>query len=405
MWDSGEGIAEDDQARVRPGGDDAVARSVDDRRGLRGHRPDGFGETGVQVGDAHGLAVNLGHVIVPVGVEGVADIVARACHGNPGVHKVVQRRKPSPVRRAGEIRALAVLEVEVAQRQRDDPYPRLLHQLDGRASPLGWLDGEAAAVPAHDRIGKLGPEDGLGHVTQHLGARIAVLVDMQVDPDPVLGGDRELAVDDLREVGDHHREAAEGRGSVLYGNLRDRLRAGLGIKLGAGQGDGLQLDPAAPGLAQFLHEGVAHLRAVGPGVDVGADDAGPVRPGAAHREFRAALEVGPSPEDLVASQHLEGFPEGRASIGGAVPGVGLVEVDVGVHKGREDERVAQVPDRGAGGGLGACGRDRSDGALVDRDVAGDPRLDRIVLLRGKARGKDREGDSGACQVEHGGRWK
>ena len=97
-----------------------------------GDYADGFLQSCVEMRQAHAVRENLGQVVVAERVKRVADIVAGAGHGDPGIHEIVHQRYPAPKRSAGKLcgGAPAVLQVQVAVRQRDDADARCPDQRD-----------------------------------------------------------------------------------------------------------------------------------------------------------------------------------------------------------------------------------------------------------------------------------
>ena len=100
--------------------------------------------------------------------------------------------------------------------------PRLLDEGDRRALALRRLDGEAAAVPADDGVARSGSRiTASASVRRTSCRRVAVLVDVQVDPDPAVPRDREQPVELARELRRHGGPSAEGAGAVFHREVGD----------------------------------------------------------------------------------------------------------------------------------------------------------------------------------------
>ena len=71
----------------------------------------------IEMQDAGRLAKHLEEIEIAIGVERIAGVVGGDHHGHAGRGQLVQRRDAAPARRAA---GLAVLQVHVDERQRDD---------------------------------------------------------------------------------------------------------------------------------------------------------------------------------------------------------------------------------------------------------------------------------------------
>ena len=73
--------------------------------------------------DARRHAIDFQHIEIAIGVEGIARVVGRDRDGNAARLHLVKQRHASPARRGAAV--AAILEVEIAHRQRHHCQPRL----------------------------------------------------------------------------------------------------------------------------------------------------------------------------------------------------------------------------------------------------------------------------------------
>ena len=97
--------------------------------------------------DAGRLAEHLEHIEIAVGIEGIAGVVGGDHHLHAGRGQLMQRGDAAPARRAA---GLAVLQVHVDHRQRDDGDAGLGEQRDDAAAiGVGGQRQRAAVAGDH----------------------------------------------------------------------------------------------------------------------------------------------------------------------------------------------------------------------------------------------------------------
>lgn len=247
---------EDDPVRVRgtdnPGegvgpygeevGDRTLVRPCDgqpeDRAGAGGHRVDGLSQRQVTCYDEE--SSGLQGIGPAHRVEGVADVVAAPGQG----HARVQEGAYGGQATWGAGRGVAALEVEVGERQCDDPDPGC-RRLLGDPGGLGRVQAsQSHAVAGGRTVGEAPLPYRLGEQQQILRIRTEMLVRMQIDADAVPLGDGQDTDDGgLRVVGEV-RAATEQVGPQLQCLVEDFIG-----RLDVQHGD-LQCDPLAQLLAQ-----------------------------------------------------------------------------------------------------------------------------------------------------------
>ena len=199
--------------------------------------------------DAHALAPHLEHVEIAIGIEGIAHVVAGDHHVDARVAEFVQRGDAAPARRAA---GLAVLQEEVAHRQRNDAEPGARRGLDRPFALVVVLDCERTAVADQDAPGKAALERRLGDDAQRPGLRIGGFVDMEVEVPALALGEREQGDEAVAEFGDHEGDRAEDAGPVRLEHRFDvgHVR-GVEREVDLEQRRGLKLDAAFPALARL----------------------------------------------------------------------------------------------------------------------------------------------------------
>ena len=332
--------------------------------GLRGDRLDPVGERVVEMGDPNPLGEHFQHVEIAVGVEGIAGVVARQHDGDAGRLQLVQQRDAAPARRAA---GRSVLQIEVAQWQADDADARVADPRDHLALARVVLNGETAAMPAQDFPAEAVAQHGAGHLDERRAAFVAVLVDMQVDIEPVSHGERQEAVEPLgvpRVVKQCAAEqAAFGRGHFA----RDRVARVTRIGVEHAQRHGLQRDAVAPLRLHLAEQSPGHRKLRARRVEMGADRGGAMRIRATQRELHARLDVLPRPVRFaIGGDGGESGRERAVGIGLPLPDEALVEMGVDVVKGGQHQAEGEIGFWPVGDGQ--IGTDRADRAAVHQKV-------------------------------------
>ena len=110
------------------------------------HQTRPFADRMIEMGDPHRLCEHLERVVIAIGVERVAAVVAR-CHGPAARSELVEQGHAAPARRAV---AGAIHQIEVAHRQTDDGQTRLGDQIHRPVRFRGRLQRQAAAMADDD---------------------------------------------------------------------------------------------------------------------------------------------------------------------------------------------------------------------------------------------------------------
>ncbi len=199
---------EGDKTRRHAGFETAAGSGeAGDRGGQRADEGRRLRDRMIEVQDAHGLPERIDHVVVAVGVEAVAAVVAGGGDGDPALAHLAHERDAPPARCAS---GHAVLQVHVHRWQRDNRDAGLCQQVERRQCLRLGLHRETAAVAAGDAPGVTVAQRGTRHVRQRVGVRVAALVHVQVDVEVVARGERKQAVQHDGQVRLRDRLGAEG---------------------------------------------------------------------------------------------------------------------------------------------------------------------------------------------------
>src|SRR5258707_620277 len=101
----------------------------------------------IEMQDANGLAKRVDHVVIAVGIETVAAIVAGGGNADSALDHLVHHRDPAPTRRAA---AVPVLEIHIDRRQCHDGYVRFSQQVERPVDLTLALHRKAAAMATDD---------------------------------------------------------------------------------------------------------------------------------------------------------------------------------------------------------------------------------------------------------------
>ena len=157
-------------------------------------------------------------------------------------------------------------------------------------------------MAALDPPGEAVAPGGLGHVPQRPVAEIEAFVDMQVEIERTLGGEAENVVQNVVYIGDHEDHRAD-KAARFADQVDDRVAFAVPVLLDHQQVDALNVDPAAPLLAQFAEHAPCRRRLPGRGLQMGADGARSVRVGAAEAELHPGAKVVGRPVGVAVVRH------------------------------------------------------------------------------------------------------
>ena len=297
----------------------------------------------------------------------------------------------------------AVLEVQIAIGERDDADSRLPDQLDRGSGAGVILHRQAAAMAADHRQAETVPQDRLGHEPETLRLRVAAFVHVEIHPDAALPRDREQAVELGGQLCGHQEKAAQRARPVVEGEVGQPFCLRGKVVSAAAQRHGLKRDATRPLSAELSHDGVAAFPPLGAGVDMRPDHPRTVRPGGAQREAGSTMQISFGPVRLVIRQGLQRPREGAGPVGRSVPGMGLVEVHMGVHEAGKHQGSARVELAGQGLETEAAGIGVGDGgnpSSLDRHIAEHGWLQGIDGRASGTGGKQGSGNAGAADDEH-----
>ncbi|HVA12110.1 MAG TPA: hypothetical protein VNF99_02565 [Stellaceae bacterium] len=135
LWTANELVegtrAEKDESRRTAHANIPERCGADDRGGYRAGKGGHISKGMIKMHDPHRLAEGLDHVVIAIGMERVAAIVAADGDGNPAAAHFLDRCDAAPTRCPT---ALAILKIKVDRRQGHHGDPRLGAKIDGAAS-------------------------------------------------------------------------------------------------------------------------------------------------------------------------------------------------------------------------------------------------------------------------------
>jgi hypothetical protein len=137
----------------------------------------------IEVQNPNGLTEGIDHVMVAIGVERIAAIVAGDRDRYATLAHFVDRRDATPARRPS---ANPVLKIKIYGWQRDDRDTRLGAHIEGSVHLLFGLDRKAATMATNHATLEAVAQNCRRDMRERGRRRIAALVDMQIDVETAL---------------------------------------------------------------------------------------------------------------------------------------------------------------------------------------------------------------------------
>ena len=138
----------------------------------------GIGEWVVEVQNPNGLAKGIDHVMIAIGMERIAAVVASDRDGYAALTHFKDRRDTAPARRPS---ATTVLKIQIYRRQRYHRDTRLGAEVEGPADLLFGLDRKAATMATNHATLESIAQNRSGDMRERGRRRNAALVHMQID--------------------------------------------------------------------------------------------------------------------------------------------------------------------------------------------------------------------------------
>jgi hypothetical protein len=132
----------------------------------------------IEVQNPHGLTEGINHVMIAIGMERIAAIVASDRDWYTAVAHFVDRRGTAP---AWCPSIAPILKIKIDGWQRHYRDARLRTEGEGPAYLLFRLDGQAAAMAAHHATLESVAQHCSGDMRERGRRRVAALVYMQID--------------------------------------------------------------------------------------------------------------------------------------------------------------------------------------------------------------------------------
>ena len=133
--------------------------------------------------DARRHAVDLQHVEIAIGVERIARVVGGDGDRDAARLHLVQQRHAAPARRRAVL--AAVLQVEIAHRQRHDGEAGLRHLVQRCQHVQVRLPRQRAAMADQDPALETVPDSRLGDLLQRDRGDVVGLVGVEIEVEPV----------------------------------------------------------------------------------------------------------------------------------------------------------------------------------------------------------------------------
>jgi hypothetical protein len=134
-----------------------------------------IGKRMIEVQNPNCLTEGIDHVVIAIGVERIAAIVASDRDRYATLTHFMDRRDATPARRSS---AAPVLKIEIYGRQRDHRDPRFGAEIEGPASLLFGLDRKAATMAANHATLEAVAQNRCSDTRERGCRRIAALVDI-----------------------------------------------------------------------------------------------------------------------------------------------------------------------------------------------------------------------------------
>lgn len=174
---------EKDETRWTTFGDRPELPRPDDRLGNGTCHRSRVGERMIEVQNPNGLTEGIDHVMIAIGVERIAAIVAGDRDRYAVLTHFVDRRDATPARRPS---TAPVLKVKIYGWQRDHRDTRLGAESEGSANLLFGLDRKAATMATNHATPEAVAQNCRRDMRERGRRRIAALVDMQIDVETAL---------------------------------------------------------------------------------------------------------------------------------------------------------------------------------------------------------------------------
>jgi hypothetical protein len=137
----------------------------------------------IEVQNPNSLTEGVDHVVIAIGVERIAAIVAGDRDRYAALAHFVDRRDAAPTRRPS---IAPILKVKIYGRQRDHRDTRLGAEIEGSANLLLGLDRKAAAMATNHATLEAVAQNCRCDMRERGRRRIAALVDMEIDVETAL---------------------------------------------------------------------------------------------------------------------------------------------------------------------------------------------------------------------------
>jgi hypothetical protein len=145
----------------------------------------------IEMEDAGALPPHFDHVEIALWIKGIAGVVAGDHHIDARRLQFMEGGHPAPSRRAA---VAAVLQIEIAHRQRDDIKTGARDEINGAFGFVLALTAQRTAMADQHAPGKAMVERGLRNQPQRDRRRIGGLVDMKIEVETLARGETEKFV-------------------------------------------------------------------------------------------------------------------------------------------------------------------------------------------------------------------
>jgi hypothetical protein len=235
------------------------------------YRPRPTAKRTIELSDAHRLRKDFDGIEIAIGKERIAGVVAANGDRHAGSGKFMQQCHPAPARRASTL--LAVLQIHVAHRQRDDRDTGSRHPSNCAFCVGGRPAGQAATVPRSDPSLPTEPNGGICNRFEPVGIGIVRLIRVEIEVEVAIPRQGKDTIQRLARIGVAKHHGAQN--AVVRGDeIGEPLTLFCPVAFEHGKRDALQGNAARPSLPHSRQYGPTDCRLGAHRIDVRANGRG-----------------------------------------------------------------------------------------------------------------------------------
>ena len=300
----------------------------------------------VELRDTDCLRENLDRIEVAVGVERIAGVIASDGDGDARSRKFVQQGYASPARRS--TRLLAILQIHVAHRERDDRDAGRGHTGNRAFRISCGPAGEAATMTGGDTSLPAEANGRFRNRFKRVGVRIVCLVGVKIEIEVAVARQSEDAIERWARIRIVDNNGTQDT-AVISNEVGKAFAFFNRVTIKHGERNTLQGNAARPAIAHLRQYRPADRALPTHRIDVRADGGGAVDECAAQRKIHARGDVlGAPPRFAILGDKRKRVLPAAARVGNSKPGLAFVEMRMKIGAHRPDHATLEIESRQAG---------------------------------------------------------